>query len=206
MWILERINGGSLDMTFGPEATLVTYIVYSAIAVLFASGYLRMCLAIVKVGSIGSFLQAVPVFAAVPSFLLLMLLSTHDVAHAAGPIFKCELEGRVTFQNTPCPSNEPRSQPDIHRLNAEARKRREAEAAKPVASPPAQAATPVPSKPTPSPVPITKSTDAFRCDGRKYCSQMTSCREATYFLKNCPGVKMDGDGDGIPCEVQWCGK
>ena len=46
----------------------------------------------------------------------------------------------------------------------------------------------------------------FRCDGRTRCSQMTSCDEATFFLKNCPGVKMDGNGDGIPCEKQWCGK
>jgi cold shock CspA family protein len=45
---------------------------------------------------------------------------------------------------------------------------------------------------------------AFNCDGRKYCSQMTSCQEATYFLKNCPGVEMDGDFDGVPCEQQWC--
>ncbi len=49
----------------------------------------------------------------------------------------------------------------------------------------------------------------FTCDGRTYCSQMTSCAEATYFLQHCPGVKMDGgDGqgspDGIPCEAQWC--
>jgi hypothetical protein len=45
---------------------------------------------------------------------------------------------------------------------------------------------------------------AYKCDGRVYCSQMTSCEEATYFLRNCPGVKMDGDNDGIPCEQQWC--
>jgi hypothetical protein len=45
-----------------------------------------------------------------------------------------------------------------------------------------------------------------RCDGRVYCSQMTSCDEATWFLKNCPGVKMDGEGDGVPCESQWCGR
>lgn len=45
---------------------------------------------------------------------------------------------------------------------------------------------------------------SFRCDGRTYCSQMTSCMEAKYFLKNCPGVKMDGNNDGIPCETQWC--
>ncbi|MEZ5531312.1 MAG: excalibur calcium-binding domain-containing protein [Steroidobacteraceae bacterium] len=46
---------------------------------------------------------------------------------------------------------------------------------------------------------------SFSCDGRIYCSQMTSCAEAEYFLENCPGVKMDGGGDGVPCERQWCG-
>jgi predicted negative regulator of RcsB-dependent stress response len=44
----------------------------------------------------------------------------------------------------------------------------------------------------------------FKCDGRIYCSQMTSCAEATFYLKNCPGTKMDGNNDGIPCEKQWC--
>jgi len=44
-----------------------------------------------------------------------------------------------------------------------------------------------------------------RCDGRKYCSQMKSCDEAKYFLAHCPDTRMDGDGDGIPCEGQWCG-
>ncbi|MBS0339941.1 MAG: cold shock domain-containing protein [Proteobacteria bacterium] len=44
----------------------------------------------------------------------------------------------------------------------------------------------------------------YRCDGRTHCSQMTSCAEAKYFLKNCPGVKMDGNHDGVPCEQQWC--
>lgn len=44
----------------------------------------------------------------------------------------------------------------------------------------------------------------FSCDGRLHCSQMTSCAEATYFLKNCPGTKMDGDHDDIPCEKQLC--
>ena len=44
----------------------------------------------------------------------------------------------------------------------------------------------------------------FQCDGRIHCSQMTSCEEAIYFLQHCPGVKMDGEGDGIPCERQWC--
>ena len=44
----------------------------------------------------------------------------------------------------------------------------------------------------------------FSCDGRTYCLQMHSCEEATYFLKHCPGTKMDGNHDGIPCETQWC--
>jgi hypothetical protein len=45
----------------------------------------------------------------------------------------------------------------------------------------------------------------FQCDGRVHCSQMTSCEEAEFFLANCPGVKMEGGGDGVPCERQWCG-
>ncbi|MEM0550665.1 MULTISPECIES: excalibur calcium-binding domain-containing protein [Aeromonas] len=48
-------------------------------------------------------------------------------------------------------------------------------------------------------------TRSYQCDGRQYCSQMTSCEEATWFLQNCPNTKMDGEGDGIPCENQWCG-
>lgn len=44
----------------------------------------------------------------------------------------------------------------------------------------------------------------FRCDGREHCSQMSSCAEAEFFLSNCPHVKMDGDGDGRPCERGPC--
>jgi cold shock CspA family protein len=45
---------------------------------------------------------------------------------------------------------------------------------------------------------------AYTCDARTHCSQMTSCAEATFFLKNCPGTQMDGNRDGVPCEQQWC--
>ncbi|MDO9031149.1 MAG: excalibur calcium-binding domain-containing protein [Hydrogenophaga sp.] len=45
---------------------------------------------------------------------------------------------------------------------------------------------------------------AFQCDDRKHCSQMSSCSKAKQFLNNCPGMEMDGDGDGIPCEQQLC--
>jgi len=44
----------------------------------------------------------------------------------------------------------------------------------------------------------------FKCDGRQHCSQMTSCKEAKFFLNNCPDTKMDGDHDGIPCEQDLC--
>ena len=61
---------------------------------------------------------------------------------------------------------------------------------------------PSPLRTTPAPAPLI--TNNYRCDGRQHCSQMTSCAEATFFLKNCPNTKMDGDMDGIPCEEQWC--
>jgi cold shock CspA family protein len=48
------------------------------------------------------------------------------------------------------------------------------------------------------------ASSAFHCDGRTHCSQMTSCAEATFFLRNCPNVQMDGNHDGVPCEQQWC--
>ena len=50
-----------------------------------------------------------------------------------------------------------------------------------------------------------QATPRFACQGKQYCKQMSSCEEATFYLNNCPDVKIDGDGDGIPCEEQWCG-
>ena len=44
---------------------------------------------------------------------------------------------------------------------------------------------------------------AFKCDGRTHCSQMHSYEEAVFFIRNCPGTKMDGDHDGVPCEQQF---
>lgn len=42
----------------------------------------------------------------------------------------------------------------------------------------------------------------YSCQGKVYCSQMTSCAEAEFYQDNCPNTKMDGDHDGIPCEQQ----
>jgi len=44
----------------------------------------------------------------------------------------------------------------------------------------------------------------FVCEGKTRCSHMTSCNEAKFYLANCPNVQIDGDRDGVPCEMQWC--
>lgn len=44
----------------------------------------------------------------------------------------------------------------------------------------------------------------YSCRGKIHCSQMNSCEEAKFYLINCPGVKIDGDANGVPCEKQWC--
>jgi hypothetical protein len=38
-------------------------------------------------------------------------------------------------------------------------------------------------------------------DGRKHCSQLTSCEEAEFFLANCPGVKMDRVADACHLHI-----
>lgn len=75
-------------------------------------------------------------------------------------------------------------------------------------APPPQELMSAPS--TPKKIPLVEqlapaaTSDAFKCEGKKYCSEMKSCDEAKFYLRNCPGVKIDGDGDGIPCEKQHC--
>ncbi len=41
---------------------------------------------------------------------------------------------------------------------------------------------------------------AYTCSTKRYCSQMTSCEEAMFYYKHCGLTRLDGDGDGIPCE------
>lgn len=109
---------------------------------------------------------------------------------AAAPAYKCVINGAVTYQQGLCPSAEVRKPPSIEELNAEEKRRR------------AGASSTGSNKVTAA---IPNMPNGFRCDGRKYCSQMTSCAEAKYFLANCPSVKMDGgQRNGIPCEQQWC--
>ena len=69
--------------------------------------------------------------------------------------------------------------------------------AAPIAAAPARASS-TPERVLPAPA------TRFSCDGRQHCSQMRSCAEATYFIRNCPDARMDGDNDGVPCESQHC--
>ncbi|WIX33312.1 endonuclease [Salinicola sp. JS01] len=45
---------------------------------------------------------------------------------------------------------------------------------------------------------------AFSCTPRKTCGKMRSCEEARYHLTQCGNTRLDGDGDGTPCEA-LCG-
>tara|TARA_E500000331_G_scaffold69136_1_gene63794 strand:+ start:1563 stop:1967 length:405 start_codon:yes stop_codon:yes gene_type:complete len=39
------------------------------------------------------------------------------------------------------------------------------------------------------------------CGSKRYCRQMDSCEEARAFLSQCGLSRLDGDKDGVPCEV-----
>ena len=137
-------------------------------------------------------------------------------AEAATPVHRCVIDGTVTFQRDPCPTGKARKQPTAQQLNAERKRRQETESAASAAA----AGTGPGGEPRAPATSAGGSADRrgsdrsrppaaaapYRCDGRTHCSQMTSCDEAKYFLRHCPGVRMDGDGDGVPCETQWCGR
>ena len=136
-------------------------------------------------------------------------------------LHKCTSNDSVTYQNTPCPPSELRRHPTVEQLNAE-RKKKLAQASEASAS--SSALTTKPNSPRKIssdsgevdslgsggvkqyPRENSQPGTNFSCDNRKYCSQMRSCAEATYFLSHCPGVKLDGNRDGIPCEQQWCNR
>jgi hypothetical protein len=118
-------------------------------------------------------------------------------AAGATQVYRCNTNGAVQFQQSPCQSGDSPLRPTVEDLNATRQKQRTIEKTQVPA--PAAATRPLP--PITQPTPTNPS---YKCDGRKYCTQMSSCAEAKFFLSNCPGVKMDGDRDGIPCEEQWC--
>lgn len=50
---------------------------------------------------------------------------------------------------------------------------------------------------------VIEQKEQFQCQGKVWCTEMSSLEEALFYLKNCPGTKMDGDYDGEPCEHQF---
>ena len=143
--------------------------------------------------------------------LLSLILALASLGANAAPANKCVVNGTVTYQQGLCPTGQTRKQPTLEELNAEEKRRRaERAAARPTATDPAAVTAPAAPSTAATPAAAGGARAApgglgvFSCDGRTHCSQMTSCAEAKYFLANCPGVKMDGDRDGIPCEEQWC--
>ena len=151
--------------------------------------------------------------------IAVLIFTTALSTGAMAQVYKCVSHGSTTYQNTPCPANEQRKQPSVEQLNLERKKKLAQSSEAPVnSSASAAQAAPVEQKninapqteasrthrydqPYKNPLP---QSQRFSCDRRRYCSQMTSCAEAKYFLSNCPGVKLDGNKDGIPCEQQWC--
>lgn len=45
---------------------------------------------------------------------------------------------------------------------------------------------------------------SLACGSKRYCREMTSCEEALFHLEQCGLMRLDGDGDGVPCE-KICG-
>ena len=42
---------------------------------------------------------------------------------------------------------------------------------------------------------------AFDCGAKRKCGEMVSCEEARFYLEECGLARLDGDGDGVPCEA-----
>ncbi|MBR0680477.1 excalibur calcium-binding domain-containing protein [Roseomonas eburnea] len=53
--------------------------------------------------------------------------------------------------------------------------------------------------------PPARSTQAFTCGTKRYCTEMTSCAEAMFHFQQCGLTRLDGDRDGVPCE-RLCGQ
>lgn len=45
-----------------------------------------------------------------------------------------------------------------------------------------------------------QSSASFSCGAKRTCGEMDSCAEANHYLNVCGRSRLDGDGDGVPCE------
>lgn len=58
----------------------------------------------------------------------------------------------------------------------------------------------------PASAPTATTPLGMSCDSKKYCNQMTSCDEAKFYLTQCGIKRLDGNGDGVPCESLCTGQ
>ena len=49
--------------------------------------------------------------------------------------------------------------------------------------------------------PVDQPEPSFACGTKTYCREMASCEEAYFYLQQCALTRLDGDGDGMPCEA-----
>lgn len=62
-----------------------------------------------------------------------------------------------------------------------------------------------PTEPSYAPLPASlrpeePASESFQCGAKRVCGEMNSCAEANYHLDQCGLSRLDGDGDGVPCE------
>jgi endonuclease YncB( thermonuclease family) len=50
-----------------------------------------------------------------------------------------------------------------------------------------------------------KDSRAYACGEKRTCSEMDGCAEARFYLVECGLTRLDGDGDGVPCESRCPG-
>ncbi|WP_371199592.1 excalibur calcium-binding domain-containing protein [Hyphomicrobium sp. MC1] len=43
------------------------------------------------------------------------------------------------------------------------------------------------------------ATSSQPCGTKRTCREMSSCEEARHYLRDCGLRRLDGDGDGVPC-------
>ena len=52
-----------------------------------------------------------------------------------------------------------------------------------------------------APAPAASASGGFSCAGKRYCREMASCEEAKFYLTQCEVATLDGNRDGVPCEM-----
>jgi hypothetical protein len=60
--------------------------------------------------------------------------------------------------------------------------------------------SPEPRSYTPAPQAVRRKPERQQCGGKRTCGEMNGCAEANFYLDECGVSRLDGDGDGVPCE------